>query len=70
MRERVGRGSKREERERERGVGVKERERERGKGLQSCPSVVIQTSWMPFPMGIMNVKVVKRYGALDSVWTC
>lgn len=33
--------------------------------LWSCLSIVIQTSWMPFPMGIMNVKVVKRYGALD-----
>lgn len=37
--------------------------------LWSCPSVVIHTSWMPFPMGIMNVKVVKRYGALDTAWT-
>lgn len=40
---------------------------ERGvEGSASCPGVLIQTSWMPFPMGIMNVKVVKRYGALDT----
>lgn len=43
---------------------------ERGvEGLRLCPNVVIQTSWMPFPVGIMNVKVVKGYGALDTAWT-
>lgn len=43
---------------------------ERGvEGLRLCPNVEIQTSWMPFPMGIMNVKVVKGYGALDTAWT-
>lgn len=43
---------------------------ERGvEGLRLCPNVVIQTSWMPFPVGIMNVKVVKGYGALDTART-
>ncbi|PWA33705.1 hypothetical protein CCH79_00007618 [Gambusia affinis] len=32
-------------------------------------TIVSGASWMPFPMGIMNVKVVKRYGALHQAWT-
>lgn len=44
--------------------------RERWRGcVRLCPNVVIRTSWMPFPVGIMNVKVVKGYGALDTAWT-
>lgn len=47
---------------------------ERGEGradgvLRSRLSIVIQTSWMTFPVGIVNVEVVKRYGALDAPWT-